>query len=104
MKLRSGFKVKSVLACAGLVLALSSVMTPAQTTKSVQPDAYDRNNRAPDPRFKADILGVVAHPDEEVMVGAYLAREIYDHHKRVAVVFQNPCLLYTSDAADDLLC
>ena len=90
MKLRSGFKVKSVLACAGLVLALSSVMTPAQTTKSVQPDAYDWNNRAPDPRFKADILVVVAHPDDEVMVAAYLAREIYDHHKRVAVVFQNP--------------
>jgi len=58
---------------------------------SAQPaDSYTWNNRPPDPRFKADILVVVAHPDDEVMAGAYLAREIFDHHMRVAVVFQNP--------------
>jgi LmbE family N-acetylglucosaminyl deacetylase len=33
---------------------------------------------------------VVAHPDDEIMAGAYLAREIFDHQKRVAIVFQNP--------------
>jgi LmbE family N-acetylglucosaminyl deacetylase len=44
----------------------------------------------PDPRFKADILVVVAHPDDEIMAAAYLARKIYDDHKSVAVVFQTP--------------
>lgn len=48
--------------------------------------AQDANNREPDPRFKADILVVVAHPDDETMVTAYLAREIHDHHRSVAVV------------------
>src|SRR3974390_2654824 len=40
-----------------------------------------------DDRFKADILVVVAHPDDEAAVTPYLARAIYDLHKRVAVVF-----------------
>jgi len=34
-----------------------------------------------------DILVVVAHPDDEGGVTPYLARAIYDQHKRVAVVF-----------------
>src|SRR5258708_1787859 len=40
-----------------------------------------------DARFKADILVVVAHPDDEGAVTPYLARAIYDLHKRVAVVY-----------------
>lgn len=40
-----------------------------------------------DPRYKADILVVVAHPDDEGFFTTYLARAIYDLHKRVAVVF-----------------
>jgi len=40
-----------------------------------------------DERFKADILVVVAHPDDEGAVTPYLARAINDLHKRVAVVF-----------------
>jgi len=43
--------------------------------------------RGADERFKADILVVVAHPDDEGAVTPYLARAIYDLHKRVAVVF-----------------
>jgi LmbE family N-acetylglucosaminyl deacetylase len=50
----------------------------AQTTSSI---------KGPDERFKADILVVVAHPDDEGAVTPYLARAIYDLHKRVAVVF-----------------
>ena len=42
---------------------------------------------APDDRYKADILLVVAHPDDEGAATPYLARAIYDGHKRVAVVF-----------------
>jgi LmbE family N-acetylglucosaminyl deacetylase len=42
---------------------------------------------APDERFKADILLIVAHPDDETMITGYLARAIYDQHKRVAVIY-----------------
>jgi len=40
-----------------------------------------------DERYKADILVVVAHPDDEGAVTPYLARAIYDLHKRVVVVY-----------------
>jgi LmbE family N-acetylglucosaminyl deacetylase len=42
---------------------------------------------AADERYKADILLVVAHPDDEGAATPYLARAIYDEHKRVAAVF-----------------
>jgi LmbE family N-acetylglucosaminyl deacetylase len=48
--------------------------------------AYQGNSQ-PDERYKADLLVVVAHPDDETEIGAYLARAIFDEHKRVAVVF-----------------
>jgi LmbE family N-acetylglucosaminyl deacetylase len=41
----------------------------------------------PDERFKADILLIVAHPDDETMISSYLARAIFDQHKRVAVIY-----------------
>ncbi|MGH9432690.1 MAG: PIG-L family deacetylase [Terriglobia bacterium] len=41
----------------------------------------------PDARYKADILVVVAHPDDETEVSAYLAQQIDEHHRRVAVIF-----------------
>jgi len=41
----------------------------------------------PDPRFKADLLVVVAHEDDEVMVAGYLAKLAQDEHKRIAVVY-----------------
>jgi LmbE family N-acetylglucosaminyl deacetylase len=41
----------------------------------------------PDDRYKTDLLVVVAHPDDETEIGAYLARAIFDEGKRVAVVF-----------------
>jgi LmbE family N-acetylglucosaminyl deacetylase len=40
-----------------------------------------------DERFKIDILVVVAHPDDEGAVTPYLARAIYDLHKRVAIAY-----------------
>lgn len=42
---------------------------------------------APDERYKADILLVVAHPDDDTVISGYLARAINDQHKRVAVVY-----------------
>src|SRR5271166_2027851 len=43
--------------------------------------------RGADDRYKAEILVVVAHPDDEGFFTPYLARAINDLHKRVAVVF-----------------
>jgi len=42
---------------------------------------------APDDRFKSDILLVVAHPDDDTLVASYLAKAVYDEHKRVSVVY-----------------
>jgi len=42
---------------------------------------------SPDDRYKADILLVVAHPDDDTLVTSYLARAIFDQHKRIAVVY-----------------
>jgi LmbE family N-acetylglucosaminyl deacetylase len=42
---------------------------------------------APDDRYKADILVIVAHPDDETEITGYLAKAIYDQHRRVAVIF-----------------
>ncbi len=41
----------------------------------------------PDPRYKADVLLVVAHPDDDVVIGGYLAKIAIDDHKRVAVIY-----------------
>lgn len=42
----------------------------------------------PDDRYKADLLVVVARPDDETGdIAGYLARLIYDQHRRVAVAF-----------------
>jgi LmbE family N-acetylglucosaminyl deacetylase len=43
----------------------------------------------PDERLKADILLIVAHPDDETAVGSYLAKAVFDDHRRVAVVYCN---------------
>src|ERR1700738_5208385 len=61
-----------------LVLLLASHKGGAQEAKPLP---------AADERYKADILLVVAHPDDEGAATPYLARAIYDEHKRVAVVF-----------------
>jgi len=41
----------------------------------------------PDERLAADILVVVAHPDDEILLIGYLVRAICDEHKKVAVVY-----------------
>ena len=41
----------------------------------------------PDARFKADVLVVVAHEDDEVMIAGYLSKLAQDEHKRIAVVY-----------------
>jgi LmbE family N-acetylglucosaminyl deacetylase len=41
----------------------------------------------PDPRFKVDVLLIVAHPDDDTLAGTYLAKLRFDAGKKVAVVF-----------------
>src|SRR3954451_13301324 len=62
------------------VLALLASLAPA---RAQNPSPIP----APDERYKADILVVVAHPDDDTAVSTYLARAVFDEGKRVAVVF-----------------
>jgi len=61
----------------GLVFLSSANVSVAQEPQALA---------LPDERYKADILLVVAHPDDEGAATPYLARAL-DKHKRVAVVF-----------------
>jgi LmbE family N-acetylglucosaminyl deacetylase len=63
--------------CLWLALWAAAPVLP-QTTQVI---------RRADERFKADIMIVVAHPDDEAGFTPYLARAIYDLHKRVVVVY-----------------
>lgn len=58
-----------------------SVVALAQVAKSQTPA-----NPAADERFKADILVIAPHPDDESTIAGYLAKAILDEHRRVAVV------------------
>jgi LmbE family N-acetylglucosaminyl deacetylase len=57
-----------------------------QAGSSVASSESETENPGPDDRFKADILLIVAHPDDEQGVTGYLARAM-DEHKRVAVLW-----------------
>jgi LmbE family N-acetylglucosaminyl deacetylase len=72
---------RSVLVFVVALVWFVAVPAQAQTAAPVQ------TVKGPDERVKADILVVVAHPDDEGGVTPYLARAIYDEHKRVAVVY-----------------
>lgn len=75
-----------LLAC---VLALGLFWAedaPAQPVPA-PPVAAAPPSPAPDARFKADILLVVAHPDDEMMAATWLAKASLDQRKRVAVVY-----------------
>jgi len=61
-----------------LLLATSASAIRAQENQAV---------RGADERYKADILVVMAHPDDEAFFTPYLVRAINDLHKRVAIVF-----------------
>ena len=70
----------------GLLLAFLALF-PAGARLSAQAPPARKPVPRPDERMKADLLVVVAHPDDEGGVTPYLARAIHDQHKRVAVVF-----------------
>jgi LmbE family N-acetylglucosaminyl deacetylase len=49
--------------------------------------ADDLINPPADARYKVDLLVVVAHPDDETVMGSYLARAVFEEKKKVGVVF-----------------
>jgi LmbE family N-acetylglucosaminyl deacetylase len=59
-----------------------ALLLPAMAGAAQEPKALP----LPDERYKADILLVVAHPDDEGAATPYLARAL-DEHRRIAVVF-----------------
>jgi LmbE family N-acetylglucosaminyl deacetylase len=63
-----------------LVLCLCTALAASELPKA-PPGLH------PDERFKADILVVVAHPDDETEITGYLAKAIYEEHRRIAVIF-----------------
>jgi LmbE family N-acetylglucosaminyl deacetylase len=81
--------ISSVVICLGIFATLNCAATLAQSVDVNNPwpkDPYLANNRQPDERFKTDVLVVVAHPDDEIMAAAYIAR-LVDEGKRVALVW-----------------
>ena len=66
--------------CLALINCLS-VMAVAAVANSQQP-----TNPPADERFKADILVIAPHPDDESTIAGYLAKAVLDEHRRVAVV------------------
>lgn len=68
-------------------LVMTGPVLGAQSAADPDPDPYSANNRAPDPRYKTDILVVVAHAADEILLTSYLAREVFDEGKKVAVVY-----------------
>src|SRR4051812_17544369 len=69
-----GFRCPALYAC--LALAFVGKTATAQTLANPQPDE----------RFKADILVIAPHPDDESTIAGYLAKAVLDQHRRVAVV------------------
>jgi LmbE family N-acetylglucosaminyl deacetylase len=79
MKLRPSLKRACLFVLSFFLL--NSVSVIAQVVSSA-PELL-----RPDARFKADVLVVVAHEDDEVMIAGYLAKLAQDEHKRIAVVY-----------------
>src|SRR3954454_15243717 len=78
-------KLRAFLKCACLLAFSVSLLS---TMRVVAQDAATAPELLrPDARFKADVLVVVAHEDDEVMIAGYLAKLAQDEHKRIAVVY-----------------
>jgi LmbE family N-acetylglucosaminyl deacetylase len=71
-----------------LIITLAPILGAQQTP----------TNPPPDDRFKADILVIAPHPDDESTIAGYLARAVLDEHRRVAVV-----LTTRGDAGENLV-
>lgn len=90
-------KLRSLILALSLLLPMCFAAQPISLAAGKGQGTKDRGqlreqpaNPEPDARFKTDILVIVAHPDDETAIGTYLARAIYDQHKRVAAIFGTP--------------
>ena len=96
MKIGRGISSITLLLAAPMVSTL--LLTPQKYSAAAAGSPGNRQseireappNLPPDERFKADILVIVAHPDDETEITPYLARAIFDQHKRVAAIFGTP--------------
>ena len=70
-----------------LFRALATATAATVITCSLHAQTLAPASPVPDQRYKADILVVVAHPDDETLISGYLASAVLDEGKRVAVVF-----------------
>jgi LmbE family N-acetylglucosaminyl deacetylase len=70
----------------GLAAAAPS-LTHAQDAQSSSNVLTAPKLPKPDDRYKADILLIVAHPDDDTGILNYITRASLDEHKRVAVIF-----------------
>src|SRR6266550_3010704 len=64
-----------------VLISSLSMITLAHVARSQAP-----TNPPPDQRFKADILVIAPHPDDESTIAGYLAKAVLDEHRHVAVV------------------
>jgi LmbE family N-acetylglucosaminyl deacetylase len=77
---------RSLLISALLPIAATVAVSRPAFAQAAQPKQAGASP-LPDERYKADILVVVAHPDDETLISDYLAKAVLDDHKRVEVVF-----------------
>jgi LmbE family N-acetylglucosaminyl deacetylase len=66
----------------GLLLLVTILLSQSHITAQAHPPVP-----LPDARYKADILVVVAHPDDDTAISTYLSKAVLDQGKRAAVVF-----------------
>jgi LmbE family N-acetylglucosaminyl deacetylase len=79
--------LSGVFLASALLIPCKNVAVKAQVPER-SPDTYRMNNREPDARFKADILVIVAHSDDETVIAGYCARAV-DQKLRMAIVWMN---------------
>lgn len=75
-----GFSLRFLLAAITLLAVISVVRAQLNDVPPLP---------GPDPRYKVDVLLVVAHPDDETAIGSYLAKLVFDDHRHIGVVYCN---------------
>jgi LmbE family N-acetylglucosaminyl deacetylase len=83
MNFFSAYMTAAVLAMIAAVPSFSF----AQNSQTLTAPEKAPNLPRPDDRYKADILLIIAHPDDDTAVLNYITRASIDEHKRVAVIF-----------------
>ncbi|MBN1893707.1 PIG-L family deacetylase [bacterium] len=72
-----------------LTLFCVSGAVPILAQPEAREPASASGNPPPDARFKADVLLVLAHPDDETAIGSRLAEMVFDQDKKIAALYTN---------------